>query len=507
MASKVLIDQSELSCSICLDVFTDPRVLPCVHTFCYGCLEGWVNKSGSSETINCPLCKHVCPIPSDGLKEIKNNYFIADLIHRINKVELKPSDIEVESIKGSIQQDESVSLIYCKSHDRNVIDQYCIDCDVAACGTCLLRDHRNHNLVDFEEQATISKQQIEGVLQQTDVIIKLIDDEKEDSEKHEKQSADDIDSIKRQINKCIDGIISKQRQQLLKSLDTIQEQKEKVMMTVHDGQAFAKAAVTSLRSYSSNMLRHGRDFDMVQQARDIKSRLASVKEIRVPSFVWSRHDNKHDKAMTSQRDMTVAEVSVTTDGMDSEAVDRLVRGSGAGSVTDKIVSKIPLIDPRIDVAGLAVMNQTVWVVHQAQTSLYAYPVTAPHKPQQFPLIGRLCHPQDMVRFPPGQLQLVIGNNEGQLLWIQAEQGIPNDVWKVTYEKLVTIGYRPLRLGVRGNQLIVCGANYVIHVLSTSGEETHWTWTCHGVYGQVKLWVSSHRLDLSSWTTATDRLYS
>ena len=105
--------------------------------------------------------------------------------------------------------DEVDPIIYCKTHARNVIDQYCVDCDLAACGTSLLRNHRQHNLVDLEEQAAISKQKLQGVLRQTDVLIKLIDDQIKDSEKHEKQSASDIKSVKRQINKVINGMISK----------------------------------------------------------------------------------------------------------------------------------------------------------------------------------------------------------------------------------------------------------------------------------------------------------
>ena len=143
-----------------------------------------------------------------------------------------------------------------------------------------------------------------------------------DTEEHEKQSNNDINSIKHQINKVIDERISKlnqRRQQLINSLDNIREQKEKVMMTVHDGQATSKAAVTSLRSYSDIMLRHGRDFDMIQQVGDIQSRLASVKETNILSFIWSRHD---DQAATPIGEMAVAKVSMTTDVMDTEAVDR-----------------------------------------------------------------------------------------------------------------------------------------------------------------------------------------
>ena len=148
------------------------------------------------------------------------------------------------------------------------------------------------------------------------------------------------------------------------------------MMTEHDGQEFTKAAVTSLRAYSDNMLRHGRYFDRVQQTGDIQSRLASVYKSKIPTFVWSRLDKK---ATSSRGDMTVAEVSMTMDVTDTEAVNRGVRRSGAGSVRDNIVSKIPLIE-RGGVAGLAVMNQTVWVVHLEQSYLHAFPVTSPHQP-------------------------------------------------------------------------------------------------------------------------------
>ena len=468
MASKVVIELTELRCSICMDIFSDPRVLECVHTFCYACLEGWVKMDGSNQTITCPLCKDVSPIPSGGLTRIKNNYFIADLVDRINTKEINIRHGEIEHNKKDIELDEADPIIYCKIHARNVIDQYCVDCDLADCGTCLLRNHRHHKLVDLEEQAKISKQQLQGVIQQTDIIIKLIDDQIQNSEKHEKQSTNDINSIKCQISKVVDSMISKlknQRQQLFKSLDTIQEQKDKVITAVHDGQEFTKAAVISLRSYSDNMLRHGRHLDLVQQTGDIQSRLASVDRSTVPLFVWRHHDNK----ASTQGDMAVAKVSMTTEVMDTDAMGSRVRGSGAGSVTDNVVSKIPLIEQG-GVVGLEVMKQTVWAVHLGQSSFQAYPVTSPHQPQTFPIKG-LSRPADMVRFPPGQSQLVISDYDNKkLLWIKLDQR--NGVWKLTLQRSVKVNYCPLDLGVRDNQLLVCGDDSVIHVLSTSGKEKY-----------------------------------
>ena len=120
-----------------------------------------MKKSGSSQTITCPLCKDVSTIPSGGIIRIKNNYFIADLVKRINKIELKCSRREVKSTKEVVELGEVDFIIYCISHARNAINQYCVDCNLAACDTCLLRNHSRHNLVDLDEHAKISKQQLQ----------------------------------------------------------------------------------------------------------------------------------------------------------------------------------------------------------------------------------------------------------------------------------------------------------------------------------------------------------
>jgi hypothetical protein len=54
-----------LSCSICMEIFRVPRVLPCQHTFCQVCISSYINdiikKKGSkrktSVSFKCPLCR------------------------------------------------------------------------------------------------------------------------------------------------------------------------------------------------------------------------------------------------------------------------------------------------------------------------------------------------------------------------------------------------------------------------------------------------------------------
>ena len=42
-------------CPVCLEVYADPKVLPCDHSFCASCVQQL--KQGSESGIQCPLCK------------------------------------------------------------------------------------------------------------------------------------------------------------------------------------------------------------------------------------------------------------------------------------------------------------------------------------------------------------------------------------------------------------------------------------------------------------------
>ena len=51
------IDLTILTCSICKDIFTDPIITLCGHSFCYECINTW-----SLNSKFCPICRN------DGLK-------------------------------------------------------------------------------------------------------------------------------------------------------------------------------------------------------------------------------------------------------------------------------------------------------------------------------------------------------------------------------------------------------------------------------------------------------
>jgi hypothetical protein len=54
--------EDELTCPVCLMLFTDPRTLPCgnSHNVCLECAKGlWQNKTNhvAANSITCPVCR------------------------------------------------------------------------------------------------------------------------------------------------------------------------------------------------------------------------------------------------------------------------------------------------------------------------------------------------------------------------------------------------------------------------------------------------------------------
>ena len=71
MASIVKQDSPSATCKKCSKPYTDPHILPCLHSFCINCIKSLAIQGGSK--LCCPLCKTTSPIPKKGVEAIPQN--------------------------------------------------------------------------------------------------------------------------------------------------------------------------------------------------------------------------------------------------------------------------------------------------------------------------------------------------------------------------------------------------------------------------------------------------
>ena len=55
--------KKHVTCSICLDTYTNPKTIACLHTFCCNCLERHARTSARNGKFLCPECQAEMTLP------------------------------------------------------------------------------------------------------------------------------------------------------------------------------------------------------------------------------------------------------------------------------------------------------------------------------------------------------------------------------------------------------------------------------------------------------------
>ncbi|XP_071135986.1 tripartite motif-containing protein 2-like [Mytilus edulis] len=180
--------EDELICALCLEIYSDPRLLPCYHTFCKTCIEQLVNKGeekGKFKFINCPLCRST--IKST---EFPSNIYIQTRVtfnNKITKCDLCESDENItvkcidcdqflcencSSVHRKIKTCKDHKVIeytksetlnenptfkitknsFCTIHKEEILRFHCIQCEEPVCRDCKITSHDGHKFEDLQNR-------------------------------------------------------------------------------------------------------------------------------------------------------------------------------------------------------------------------------------------------------------------------------------------------------------------------------------------------------------------
>jgi Zinc finger, C3HC4 type (RING finger)/B-box zinc finger len=126
--------EEELTCCICLELFSDPVILPCSHNLCHQCAVGLSQKGtlGHLEYIICPHCRHQAQLTS-----LADNRTLANIV----------------AIYKRNSEKSQTGKQHCFVHRSRVQSFYCLTCKSAICNECTSVTsglHRAHNFVELE---------------------------------------------------------------------------------------------------------------------------------------------------------------------------------------------------------------------------------------------------------------------------------------------------------------------------------------------------------------------
>ena len=64
--------KKQVTCSICLDTYTEPKTISCLHTFCRECLERHARVSQRQGKFRCPECQAEIDLPPKSFFSLKS---------------------------------------------------------------------------------------------------------------------------------------------------------------------------------------------------------------------------------------------------------------------------------------------------------------------------------------------------------------------------------------------------------------------------------------------------
>ncbi|XP_034388001.1 nuclear factor 7, ovary-like isoform X2 [Cyclopterus lumpus] len=203
MASR----SEDLSCSICQDVFKDPVVLSCSHSFCKDCLKRWWREKLTQE---CPVCNR-----------------------RSSRSE-PPVSLVIKNLCESflLQRDQRAPETLCSLHSEK-LKLFCLDHQQPVCVVCRdSRRHTDHSFKPINEVAQDLKKELQKSLKPLKEKLKVFEQVKGNCDKTAEHMKVQVQCTERKIQdqfKKLHQFLEEEEEARISALRKEEEQKSGVM--------------------------------------------------------------------------------------------------------------------------------------------------------------------------------------------------------------------------------------------------------------------------------------
>ncbi|KAK6166346.1 hypothetical protein SNE40_023065 [Patella caerulea] len=164
MAEAAINDDSLFECTICLETFDEPKLLPCFHTFCKKCLTTHIKRNRRKGNVfPCPNCRTHVKVPPKEADGFQTNFYV--IAARSSEELLKSRLLEISTVVNNSSKDGDDGCLFeqlCPKHKKQnqMLQFYCSKCDIPICLHCKLTSHEGHNTRDLEDILHCTKDEL-----------------------------------------------------------------------------------------------------------------------------------------------------------------------------------------------------------------------------------------------------------------------------------------------------------------------------------------------------------
>ena len=369
--------REEVSCSVCSDLFTDPKHLSCLHSFCLRCLKGWYETCGGGDAIRCPKCQTLSQVPASGdLKDLPTSFYLNGLIdvlaikeckntqvtcgncdkksseasycfqccifyceecligHNIMRDKKEHRVLAVKEFQDRDYEDVLKRPVFCsrQGHQKEELKLFCKECETAVCQTCVLLDHKVHKLTLIEEEAanqtleikTVIETQRHNLNEKLNVVTKLDEDYAKVIQRNE--------NLKGDVQRFADGLMKTIKAKMQKVIEAIENQTKKSLerLTAKRGEIQQQInVIKSSLEEADKLIKRSTTTEVVQLKKTLQTIFQRVDETE--PFVHDRSSLKAFVFVENQKMLDVVnfeEIGFLEEGYRTKASKSLAEGEG-----------------------------------------------------------------------------------------------------------------------------------------------------------------------------------
>ncbi|XP_026549245.1 E3 ubiquitin-protein ligase TRIM56 [Notechis scutatus] len=263
-ALRDALSSSFLTCTLCLEHYCQPKILPCLHSYCQACLKKLLR--GSKRELRCPECRELVPLPA-GVEGLKTNFFLNGLLdlvppgeksratcslcpligqdassvavshcidcadhlcqacargHRCSRLTHGHLVVDLEAYCSGRYNEEvrKRQASRCREHRDEALQYFCLPCAAALCRECRLGPHLEHLCLPLSEAAQARRPVITGLLAGVEEKLQLIAKGKVELAEEVKE----MEVYNRNIRRVAEQMCAKAVEQLLSHKATVLDQ-------------------------------------------------------------------------------------------------------------------------------------------------------------------------------------------------------------------------------------------------------------------------------------------
>ena len=315
--------EKEVTCAVCQEHYTDPKILPCLHYYCKQCILRLALRTGKNKPFSCPECHKDTTLPEGGVEELKSAFFINRLkfmyvkhkkalskqahceictnlqalaeafcqqcdkfackscvhMHSVMKTAFDGHKIvsidQLLKIKAEELVPKNPVHSKCEVHGKS-LKIYCFDCNKLICRDCTVKDHRDHD-IEFNNVAADNKKKelmesLKPLREVEDSLARALEEVSHTECEVEAQGDSVANTIETSFEE-LHTILETRKQQLLEEAGRRVREKMEKLKGQEENLSIASAEVRSVLDYTEQCVRLCSDDEVMSMHTEISQRI------------------------------------------------------------------------------------------------------------------------------------------------------------------------------------------------------------------------------------------